>query len=39
MGNDSLNVRIAPRRAGGDTRRFPPRIDARANLTGLSTAV
>jgi hypothetical protein len=22
--NDDLNVRIAPRRAGGDTRRFPP---------------
>jgi len=24
MGNDGLNVRIAPRRAGGNTRRFPP---------------
>ena len=24
MGNDGLNVRIAPRRGGGDTRRFNP---------------
>ena len=24
LGNDGLNVRIVPRRGGGDTRRFPP---------------
>jgi len=27
---DGLNVRFAPRRAGGDTRHSPPRVDANA---------
>jgi len=28
--SDGLNVRIAPGRAGGDTRHSPPRVDANA---------
>ena len=40
MGNDGLNVRIAPRRAGGDTRRFFPAHRCACRFKGgLSAAV
>jgi len=40
VGNDGLNVRIAPRRAGGDTRRFPQAHQRACQFKGgLSAAV